>query len=131
MNVALSAGSQYIGPGHGIGFKSRFKPLVGFQIRFGGGQEGNVVYSGDGFSIRQAIPLPMHLVGLKYPKFDLETYTSVKIPQIGSRGHNDAFSFGTPVPTMDGSSSGGGGGRNEEEDAFCVHVHGLSAVMRL
>ena len=128
MTVSLSAGSQYIGPGHGIGFKSRFKPLCGFQIRFGGGQEGNVVYSGDGFSVRQAIPLPMHLVGIKYPRFDLETYTRVKIPQMGSRGHNDAFSFGTPMEAMSG---GGGAARNEDDDAFHVHVHGLSAVIRL
>jgi hypothetical protein len=29
MNVTVSAGSQYIGPGHGSTFKARFKPLCG------------------------------------------------------------------------------------------------------
>jgi hypothetical protein len=129
MNVALSAGSQYIGPGHGSTFKSRFKPMMGFQIKFGGGQEGNVVYSQDGFSVRQAIPLPMHLVGIKYPRFDIETYTSVKIPQMGSRGHNDGFAFGAPVPDL--NAWGAGDERKEEDDSFTVHVHGLSAVIRL
>jgi hypothetical protein len=126
MNITLSAGSQYQGPGHGSTFKSRFKPLCGVQIGFAGGQEGNVVYTQDGFSVRQAVPLPLHLVGVDYPKVDLEMYTSVKIPSLGSRGHESPFSFGAPVPGFDG-----GGRRSEEDDAFCVHVHGLSAVVRL
>lgn len=129
MNVTVSAGGQYIGPGHGSTFQSRFKPLCGFQIGFAGGKEGNVIYSENGFSVRQAVPLPLHLIGVKYPRFDLETYTSIKIPQMGSRGHGaDAFSFGNPVP---GFGVGGGRARSEDDDAFCVHVHGLSAVIRL
>jgi hypothetical protein len=125
MNVALSAGSQYIGPGHGSTFKSRFKPLLGFQIGLAGGQgEGNVVYSAEGFSVRQAVPLPMHLLGIKYPRFDLETWTSVKIPQMGSRGHSSAFSFGSPFGEAERP-------RRDDDDAFCVHLNGLSAVIRL
>jgi len=109
MNVTVSAGSQYIGPGHGSSFKSRFKPLCGFQIGFAGGQEGNVIYSEHGLTMRQAVPLPLHLLGIKYPRLDLETYTSIKIPQMGSRGHGaDGSARRTrahPVRTVNGRHS--------------------------
>ncbi len=89
--------------------------------------------SGDGFSVKQRVPLPLGLLGLNYPRFDLETFTSVRIPQLTSR-----FSvFGMQSPPR---GLGGGGGllgalgaaaQAPEDDSFTVHMQGVNAVIRL
>lgn len=58
----------------------------------------------------------------------MQTFTSVRIPQLTSRYsvQNDGFSLGTPL--------GVGGGLQvpqREGDALHVHVQGVNAVIRL
>ena len=154
MNVALSLGGQYLGSGDNpllrLPFKQRFKPICGFQLRFGGGagEGSNVVYNGDGFSVKQRVPLPLGMLGLRYPRFELETFTSVRVPQLMGRYsvHNDALGLGRPVPTGGGGGTvlgggGGGGGfvssllapalQDASGDALTVAVNGINAVIRL
>ena len=132
MNVAVTAGAQYVGARGlpGISFRDHFKPLCGFQLRFGGVSrgDGDVVYSGEGFSVKQRVPLPLGLLGLRYPAVDLETFTTVKIPQMTSRFsvQNDGFGLGAAPQGF-----GGIGGAVREDNAFCLHVQGINAVIRL
>lgn len=156
MWVSVTAGLQHVGGGGGaIGnavngalgnniFGRNFKPICGFQLRSSpmAGAGGNMVYSGDGFSVKQRVPLPLGLLGLEYPRFDLETFTSVRIPQLTSR-----FSvFGMQAPPRGVGGGIGGGGlsfgnalgalgqamqQEPEDDAFTVHMQGVNAVIRL
>lgn len=145
MWVSATAGVQHVGSGGGGGggiFSRGFKPLCGFQLRSSpmAGAGGNMVYSGDGFSVKQRVPLPLGLLGLQYPRFDLETFTSVRIPQLTSRfsvfglqapprgggGGGGGFSFGAPL-----AQALGGAAAALEDDAISVHMQGVNAVIRL
>lgn len=105
-----------------------FKPFCGVQLRFGSVGSGNIVATGDGFHLKQRLPIPVGLIGLKYPKFDLETFTTVKIPQLTTRYsvQNDGFTYGSPMSVGDAAFGAGRG-----NDAFHIHVQGVNAVMRL
>ena len=129
MNVALSAGAQYVDGIHAESLSSRIKPICGLQLRFGSVGSGNVVYSGDGFSVKQRVPLPLGLLNLDYPKIDLETFATVKIPQISSRYsvQNDGLTLGSPLPI----GGAGAGAARADADTLCVHVQAINAVIRL
>lgn len=130
MNVSVSAGAQFIDTLPGEPLTKRIKPMCGIQLRFGSGGDGNIVYAGDGFSVKQRVPLPLKLLGVEYPKVDLETFTSVKFPQISSRYsvQNDGLTLGTPPPV---GGAGAAGAVREDADTLCVHVQAINAVIRL
>lgn len=71
-NIAASAGFQHLGGGLDTPLRQRFRPILGAQLRFGSVGDGNMVYSGDGFSLKQRIPLPLHKFKLRYPRVELE-----------------------------------------------------------
>lgn len=120
-NVAVSAGTQFIG-GRGTPLSQQFKPIFGVQLRFGSVGDGNIVFAGDGFHCKQRVPVPLGWAGVTYPKLDLETYATIKIPQLTTRYsvQNDGF-IGQPQ----------GFGAVQQDDALHVHVQGINAVIRL
>jgi len=128
-NIAVNAGAQYL-HGHGTSFLHSFKPFCGFQMRFGSFGDGTVVYAADGFRVKQRVPVPLNWLRLDYPKFDLETYATVRIPQLTTRfgvQNDELISLGSPFSEGRDSSNS----RGLMDDSLHLHIQGINAVIRL
>lgn len=122
--LAVSAGLQHIGGDWDLSsrsLRSQFKPLVAAQFNFGSSSGGNVVFAGDGFNVKQRVPIPRRWVGIPYPRFELETYATIKVPQLTTR-----YSL-----QRDGMRSGFPDSIGEEQDPLHLHVAAANFVIRL
>lgn len=127
--LAVSAGLQHV-PGGGRWdarpLRDQFRPMISMQLQLAdmsGRGSGNIVYTGDGFNLKQRVPIPSSWTGLQWPKFELEAYANLRIPQLTARYsvQRDGLRHGVPSTIGDGDA----------QEPLHLHISGANVVLRL
>ncbi|KAL4459124.1 hypothetical protein ABPG75_013989 [Micractinium tetrahymenae] len=125
--VAVSAGLQHVGARWDTRpLQDQFRPMLSMQLHFAdlsGHGSGNVVYTGDGFNLKQRVPIPSRWTGLKWPKVELEAYANLRIPQLTARYsvQRDGLRRGVPSTIGDGDA----------QEPLHLHISAANVVLRL
>ncbi|KAI3424109.1 hypothetical protein D9Q98_009470 [Chlorella vulgaris] len=124
--LAVSAGLQHTAGWNDLTtrpFRDQIHPTLAAQLTLGSGSSGNVVMSGDGFDCKQRVPIPRRFTRLQYPRFELETFATIKVPQLTTRYsvQRDAHRYGVRS----------GFGLGDEQQPLHLHVAAANLVVRL
>lgn len=125
--VAVSAGLQHVGDRWDTRpLRDQFRPMLSVQLHLAdlsGRGSGNIVYTGDGFNLKQRVPIPSRWTGLKWPRVEVEAYANLRIPQLTARYsvQRDGLRHGVPSTIGDGDA----------QEPLHLHISGANVVLRL